>query len=75
MIIPIRMLILLAMVPMLTACGMENAGVRIGVLVLMPIVLVIILLWFLFGRGGEETWEQKRLPDDEDDDKRDDFLV
>ena len=63
----IRALFTLLLLPSLSACGMENPGIRIGTLVLLPIVLVIVVLWLLLGRGGEENWDEKRDPDDEDD--------
>lgn len=69
-----RVGVMLLLPLLLTGCAMSYSAFRVATLVLLPIVLVIILLWFLLGRSDEEDWQATRLPDDEDD-NRDDFLV
>ena len=72
----LRLALLLALLPWLNACSLEQAKVRIGALVLIPALLVIVVLWLLNRRGGEEPWEEKHFPDaDKDDDREDHHLM
>lgn len=64
-----RILLLILLLPVLSACSIDHPGLRVGVLVLLPIALVIVVLWMLLGRSGEEKWEEQHPPDDDDDDE------
>jgi hypothetical protein len=64
--------LLLLMLPMLTACSLGEATVRVGVLVLIPALLVIAVMWLLNRRGGEEKWEEDHYPDADQDDEHED---
>lgn len=64
--------LLLALLPLLTACSFAETRVRIGVLVLIPALIVIAVLWLLNRRGAEERWEEEHFPDADEDDERED---
>ncbi len=67
---------LLSLLTLLSGCTLQDAKIRIGVLVLLPALLVIAVLWLLNRRGGEEKWEEEHFPDsDEDDDREDHHLM
>ncbi len=72
----LRSILLLALSPMLTACSFGEARVRIGILVLIPVLVVIAVLFLLNRRGSENGWEEEHFPDaDEDDGKEDHHLM
>ncbi|MFO7592729.1 MAG: hypothetical protein R6X15_01620 [Pseudomonadota bacterium] len=64
---------------LLTGCGFESAGMRVGVLVLIPFLLLLGVLWLLHrrpSRDDEEDWEAERFPDsDDDDDNENHYLM
>lgn len=58
----------------LSGC-MEQPALRIGALVLMPLFLVMLVFFLLNFRGGEEMWQEGRLPDDDDDNNEEHHLM
>lgn len=75
---PIQLLSLSLLPLSLGGCSLDHAGLRVGVLVLVPFLLLIGVLWFLNRRPGgtEEDWDSERYPDcDDDDDNEDHFLM
>ena len=70
-----RWAIVMALLPVLSACTLQDAKIRIGVLVLLPALLVIAVLWLLNRRSGEEKWDDEHFPDADDDDHEDHHLM
>lgn len=68
----LRIILFVALSPLLTACAFDQTRLRIGILVLVPALLVIGVLWLLNQRGGEENWEEERFPDSDEDDQHED---
>jgi len=64
--------VLLTLLPLLSACTLQDTKIRIGVLVLFPALLVIGVLWLLNRRDGEEKWDDQHFPDTDEDDKKED---
>jgi hypothetical protein len=63
------MLLLLLGLP-LAGCSLDHPGLRVGVLVLVPFLLLIGVLWMLNRRPGEEEdWGKEHFPDSDDDDE------
>jgi len=61
---------------LLAGCDMQNSGLRIGLLVLVPFVLIMGVFWWLNLRSvGKENWNEQHFPDQEDDDDEDHFLM
>lgn len=63
--------LLLLVLPLLTSgCSLDSAGLRIGVLVLVPFLLLIGVLWMLNRHPAEEEdWGKEHFPDSDDDDE------
>lgn len=73
----IRLALFLLLPLLLSSCSMiGNPAFRIGALVLAPSLLLIVVLWLLNRRGGDDKWEDEHFPDaDDDNDNEDHYLM
>lgn len=69
-----RVALLLSITLPLTGC-LEQAGGRVGLLVLVPLLLVMVVLWLLTRNRGEESWDDEHFPDEDDDENEDHRLM
>ena len=66
--------LLLSTTLLLAGC-LEQAGSRLGMLVLVPFLLVMVVLWLLNRNRGEEAWEEEHFPDVEEDENENHHLM
>lgn len=69
-----RRLLVILLSLLLSGC-IEQTGLRIGLLVLLPFLLVMGVLWLLNRQREEEHWEEEHFPDDEEDENEDHHLM
>lgn len=71
-----RVFVLMLITLLLNGCKMSDPAFRIGTLVLLPSLLLIGVLLFLYRRGGEDKWKDEHYPDaDDDDDDENHYLM